>query len=108
MHRVCDVTFHAWDLLDLVDDGVCVRRVIQLKVKHRSLILGSIQILQNSDLQEFSGPLALSHDSRNAKFVVQDFHFVANLDVLRLGQDIVDQHVVRPLERTALDEVEGA
>ena len=39
------------------------------------------------------------HHPGNAKIVVQQFNRVVNFDLLRLGKNIVDQHIVRPLKR---------
>ena len=51
-------------------------------------------------------PFAGRHNPGHAKRVVENLHRVADLDVLRLGQDVIDQDVVRPLERSALHESE--
>ena len=60
------------------------------------------QILQNADWQKLARALALAHDSRDAKVVVQNLDRVADLDVFRLGEQVVDESVVRSLERSAL------
>ena len=56
---------------------------------------------------EFTGAFAVFDDAADAEWSVHYLDGVADLNVLGFGKKIVDDHVIRPLERPALQVTES-
>jgi len=107
-HRTGHVALHAGHVLDLVHHNVSVGRVVQLEIHHRRLIFGAGQILQGAQRKKLTAAFAALDNAANAKIVVQDLNRVPDFGVLGLREEVVDDHIIRALKRTALQIAETA
>ena len=75
--------------------------IVQLDVEDGCFALGANQVLQGRELQKLARPLAVLDDPADAELVIEHFDPVADVHVLLVSEEIVDQDIVRPLERSA-------
>ena len=93
---------------DFVDHGFGVGRVIELQIKDGGLVFRPGQVLQSAQRNEFTRTLAMFDDAANAELGVQDVDRVADFGMFRLGKEVVDNDVIRPLKWSAFEVAETA
>src|SRR5439155_3023706 len=96
------------NLFHLLDNGVDLTRVLQLHVKQRNPIHRTRHALRC--LQRYEQPCAFSvfHNAGDLERVVQELHWIDNIDVSGMRINVVHDDFIRRRERPALVPNEAA
>jgi hypothetical protein len=75
--------------------------IIHFDVENGSVALCAYQVLQGFQRQTLAAAFAVRNDARDAEIMGQDLDRVADFLVVHAGKIIIDDHVIRPLKRSA-------
>ena len=95
------ILLHARNVLDVLDNSVGILGIVEFDVENGRFAGGADQVLQRGNGNELACAFAMLHDAADAEVVVQSLHRVPDLNVARCRFQVVNQHVIRPLEGTA-------